>query len=129
MRWSSARASTSGSRSCRSDPPWPPDTGGWRPGEEQAKGRGCQPRPLALVCLWLLVQVDLVAVEILEKHPGPPWFALRLAVEGHAPLLHAAVLAETVVGAQGEQRKTACLLADYGQVALRPSQGQRQSRL
>src|SRR5215204_4289945 len=99
-------------------------------GRGTGEGHGWRLRPpLAPTSLWFLVQVDLVAVEIFEEDPPSPGFALGFAMEHHAPLLHPAVLAKTVVGPQPQQREAAGLVADDRQILLRPRQAQYQARL
>src|SRR5262249_40176576 len=67
----------------------------------------------------LLVHVDLVAVQVLERHAGTVGLNLWLAVELDAGVLHPAILAHAVIGHDPEERLRSSLLADQRPVFIR----------
>src|SRR5262245_49451145 len=73
----------------------------------------------------LLVHVDLIAVQVLERHARTVGLNLRLAVELDASVLHAAILAHAVIGHDPKERLRSSLLADQRPVFVRFAQTQR----
>src|SRR5262245_22678459 len=70
----------------------------------------------------LLVHVDLVAVQVLERHAGAVRLNLWLAVELDASVLHPAIFAQAVIRLDPEEGLRATLLADQGSVLVGRSQ-------
>src|SRR5499426_3636985 len=74
--------------------------------------------------LWLLIHVNLVAVQVLERHSGPVRLYFGLALESHAGVLHAPILPHAVVGHDPKEWLRTTLLADEGPFLVRLGQGQ-----
>src|SRR5689334_6832107 len=77
----------------------------------------------------VLAQKDLVAVQILELHAGPPRTRLRLAEECDADMLHALVIAATVGRLDAEERVAACLSAHERSLVGRGGALQRERQI
>src|SRR6516225_1895461 len=67
----------------------------------------------------LLVQVNPVAIQVLECYSRAIRLNLRLAVELDPRVLHSAVFPQAVIGHDPEERLGPCLLADQCQISLR----------
>src|SRR4029453_10189031 len=59
-----------------------------------------------------LVQVDLVAIQILERYSGTIRLNLRLAVKLNAGILHTAILTQTIIGYDPQEGLRPALPAD-----------------
>ncbi len=60
----------------------------------------------------LLIEIDLVAAEVVKHHPCSVWHRDRLSLELNTALLHLLIVALAVVGADAEERLSRCLPPD-----------------
>src|SRR5262249_15200856 len=70
----------------------------------------------------LLIQVDLVAIQILECYSGTPRLDLRFAVESNTGILHPAIVSYTVIGHDPKEGLRPSLLAHQGSILVGFSQ-------
>src|SRR5215813_9021118 len=69
--------------------------------------------------LRLLIHVNLVPVQVLERHSDPVGLHFGLTLESHAGVLHALILTHALVGLDGKEWLRTALPTDEGQFLVR----------